>query len=250
MCPRLALCASLLLDPSLDPFPFRGTFPDLFIEHSVLMAVLTCIAVNVLPTTMLQEYKATARGLAGAGTLFVTHGKRAGCLMARAGRRRHPYGASARYGQPCFMLGATWQCLKGRWSFKLNPAQAARADTKRIDSIVARFQGDDGESNMEGRAAQIRAFFRDAPSKPLHSVTRLLCWFQHGPPPRLPGTSPLRMLHSTEGWNNACHEGCPIETPLCMSKHHVNWGTAAQNARQRSKSRKVRVKLALARFKR
>ena len=247
VCPRLALCASLLLEPGLDPFPFRGTFPDLYVEQSVLMDVLTCIAVHVLPTPMLQDYRAGARGRAGAGTLFLTHGKLDGCMKARTGSRRQPYVANARYGQPSFMLGATWQCLEGRWSFKLRPASSARKDTQLIESIVARFQGDD-ESSMEERASGIRHFFKDAPQKPLHSVTRVLCWFKNGPPPRDPGTSATKMLHGTEGWNNACHDGCPIETPLCLSQHHVHWGTAALNAKQREQSRKTRVRLALAKF--
>ena len=110
VCPRLALCASLLLPPAeQSSSPFHGTFPDLTIEHSALMGVLTCIAVNVLPAHLLWEHKARYKGLSNAGMLcwWGTVSMMAACI-ARRGNTLPP--AYQEYGQPAFMRRASWYC--------------------------------------------------------------------------------------------------------------------------------------------
>lgn len=244
VCPRLALCASLLLPPAeQSSSPFHGTFPDLTIEHSALMGVLTCIAVNVLPAHLLWEHKARYKGLSNAGALLVGHGQHDGCLLARRGNTLPP--AYQEYGQPAFMRRASWYCKDGRWSFRLRSPGAAKSSKAVKDAIVARFQGD-GAEDRQARATGIREVLEHAPMDAEHSVTRTLCWFQHEGPPRDDCAAATRMLRGTEGKNNAHHAGCSVETPLCMSRWHVEWGSAADNARHRQLSKRNKVKKMLA----
>ena len=243
VCPRLALCASLLLVPAQESNPFHGTFPDLTIEHSAFMGVLTCIAVNVLPAHMLWEHKARYKGLSSAHALLVGHGQHDGCLIARSGNTLPP--AAQEYGQPGFMRRAGWYCHGGRWSFRLRSPGAAKSSKAVEKAIVARFQGVDDE-DRQARAEAIRQVLEHAPMQSLHSVTRTICWFHEGTPSRPAGAAATRMLRGTEGSNNAHHAGCLVETPLCISMWHVEWGSCADNARHRELSKKNKVKKMLA----
>ena len=143
------------------------------------------------------------------------------------------------------MRRASWYCKDGRWSFRLRSPGAAKSSKAVKDAIVARFQGD-GAEDRQARATGIREVLEHAPMDAEHSVTRTLCWFQHEGPPRDDCAAATRMLRGTEGKNNAHHAGCSVETPLCMSRWHVEWGSAADNARHRQLSKRNKVEKMLA----
>ena len=232
VCPRLALCASLRQTPAQESNPFHGTFPDLTIEHSAFMALLTCV--DVLPAHMLREHKARYKGSSNANALLVKHGQHNGCLIARSGKTLPP--AYQEYGQPGSMRRAEWYRHGGRWSFRLSSPGAAKSSKAVENAIVV-------NEDRQARANTVQVL-EHAPTQSLLSVTRTICWAHEGPPSRPAGAT--RMLRGTEGMNNAHHAGCLVETPLCMSRWHVEWGSAADNARHRQLSKRNKVKKMLA----
>ena len=207
------------MDPTTDPFPFSGEWPNLQWSQELCRATLSLMACKVLPYNASvqpdQAYKAFLEG---------------SCLKCL--RTRGTIAANSRGlpEEPVFLKHASWRRVGGRWGVQMR-MPPAEEHSARVDSVVARFSScQDDQEQRSIKQAEMRALLSRGVSTqtpPLHRLDRLLCWVAKGAPPHTEGMS--RLLQGSEGHNLVC-QICTCKA-LCLFTKHLRWGSAADRAR-------------------